>query len=103
MSIGKKAKPLSIEQVATSRIPGSQAGAKLRDPRCPVTKAGQSKPPAYVRMPEPCRHAMPARDLDRRLGSFLRLSELAPEVVQDRGPGQSEGEAVDVFETLGNG
>jgi hypothetical protein len=46
---------------------------------------------------------MPARDLDRRLGSPSRLGELASEVVQDRGPGQSEGEAVDVRKTLGDG
>ena len=75
----------------------------LRDPLCLLTETDQSKAPAYGRMPEPSRHAMLARDLDRRLGSPVCRIKLASEIVQSSGPYQGEGEAAGVCEPLGEG
>jgi ABC transporter substrate binding protein len=93
-----EAKPLGVEQVATSPVPVGQAGAKLCDPLRLPTEADEGSAPAYGRLREPLRQGMLVGEIDGRLGSLSRRIELVPEVMQNRGKVQSEDETVSMRE-----
>src|SRR5262245_37883 len=100
MSCGERTEPLGIEHTASGCMPGSQAAVDLRDPLCLSAETYESIAPAYSCMPEPRRHAVLARDIDRRLGAPVCQIKLASEIVQVGSNYQGVGDAMGMCEAF---